>query len=62
MTVTERALLIAQMKIKKIKFKELSEVFGISAVYVSDILNGRKDGPKATQWINKFDKYVNSRK
>lgn len=61
MTATERGFLMGLMKIKKIKSKELATKFELSEAYVSDILNGRRDGPQATEWVRKFDEYVNKK-
>ena len=36
---------------RKMKQKELAEMIGISSVYLSEIINGRKDGPKAQEHI-----------
>lgn len=32
---------------RKMRQKELAQILGISNAYLSDIINGRKDGPKA---------------
>lgn len=36
---------------RKMKQKELANMVGISDVYLSDIIRGRKDGPKAQEHI-----------
>ena len=38
--------------------KELAEMLGISTVYVSDIIRGRKDGPKAQEHIKHICKIL----
>lgn len=44
---------------RKMKQKELAEMLGISGVYLSDIINGRKDGPKAQEHIKHIRKILN---
>ena len=44
---------------RKMKQKELAEMLGISGVYLSDIINGRKDGPKAQEHIRHIRKILN---
>lgn len=43
---------------RKIKQKELAGMLGISTAYLSDIINGRKDGPKAQEHINHIRKIL----
>ncbi|KLV25698.1 XRE family transcriptional regulator [Niallia circulans] len=43
---------------RKIKQKELAEMLGISTAYLSDIINGRKDGPKAQEHIKHIKKIL----
>ncbi|MCH4172599.1 MAG: transcriptional regulator [Lactobacillus sp.] len=61
MTTTEKALLMTRMRLNRIKSIDLAAEFKISGAYVSDILNGRREGPKAEEWIRKFDKFVASK-
>ena len=44
---------------RKISQKELAEMLGISSPYLSDIINGRKDGPKAQEHIKHIRKILN---
>lgn len=39
--------------------KELAEMVGISSVYLSDIIRGRKDGPKVQEHIKHIRKILN---
>lgn len=43
---------------RKLKQKELAEMLGISTAYLSDIINGRKDGPKAQEHIKHIKKIL----
>ncbi|MDQ0269978.1 helix-turn-helix domain-containing protein [Cytobacillus purgationiresistens] len=43
---------------RKMRQKELAEILGISNAYLSDIINGRKDGPKAQGHINHIRKIL----
>ncbi|WP_117161312.1 helix-turn-helix domain-containing protein [Paraliobacillus sp. X-1268] len=45
------ALVRSELFKRKLKQKELAEMLGISNAYLSDIINGRKDGPKAQEHI-----------
>lgn len=47
----------AKLLEKKMTMTELAEKIGISVVYVSDIINGKKDGPKAQLHIKRM-KYI----
>ena len=38
--------------------KELAELVGISSTYVSDIIKGKKDGPKAQEHIKHIKKIL----
>ncbi len=38
--------------------KELAELVGISSAYLSDIIRGRKDGPKAQEHIKHIRKIL----
>ncbi|RBP89357.1 helix-turn-helix protein [Cytobacillus firmus] len=44
---------------KKMRQKELAEILGISNAYLSDIINGRKDGPKAQEHVKHIRKILN---
>lgn len=44
---------------RKMTQKELAEMIGISSVYLSDIINGRKDGPKPQEHIRHIRKILN---
>lgn len=43
---------------RKMRQKELAEILGISDAYLSDIINGRKDGPKAQGHIEHIRKIL----
>lgn len=43
---------------KKMSQKELAKMLGISSPYLSDIINGRKDGPKAQEHIKHICKIL----
>lgn len=43
---------------RKMKQKELADLVGISNAYLSDIINGRKDGPKAQEHIEHIKKIL----
>ena len=43
---------------RKMKQKELADLVGISNAYLSDIINGRKDGPKAQEHIGHIKKIL----
>lgn len=43
---------------RKMRQKELAEILGISNAYLSDIINGRKDGPKAQDHIKHIRKIL----
>ncbi|GKV69818.1 transcriptional regulator [Sporosarcina sp. NCCP-2716] len=44
---------------KKMSQRELAQMLGISSPYLSDIINGRKDGPKAQEHIKHIRKILN---
>ncbi|MEI3596871.1 helix-turn-helix transcriptional regulator [Oceanobacillus sp. SE10311] len=46
---------------KKMKHGELAELLGISGPYLSDILNGRRTGPKAQEHIKHICTILNIR-
>lgn len=41
----------AELRKRKMTFTELAELVGISGAYLSDILNGKRDGKKALEHI-----------
>ncbi|MFD0710578.1 helix-turn-helix domain-containing protein [Paenibacillus sp. GCM10027626] len=43
---------------RKMSQKELAEIVGISNAYLSDIIRGRKDGPKAQEHIKHICKIL----
>lgn len=43
---------------RKMSQKELAEMVGISSVYLSDIIHGRKNGPKAQEHIKHIQKIL----
>ncbi|MEB7455096.1 helix-turn-helix domain-containing protein [Lysinibacillus sphaericus] len=43
---------------KEMSQKKLAEVVGISSAYLSDIIRGRKDGPKAQEHIKHIRKIL----
>lgn len=43
---------------RKMRQKELAEILGISNAYLSDIINGRKDGPKAQEHVKHIRKIL----
>lgn len=43
---------------RKMKQKELAHLLGISNAYLSDIINGRKDGPKAQEHVKHIRKIL----
>lgn len=43
---------------RKMSQKELANMLGISDVYLSDIIRGRKDGPKAQEHIKHICKIL----
>jgi len=43
---------------RKMKHGELAELLGISGPYLSDILSGKRDGPKAQEHIKHIRKIL----
>lgn len=43
---------------RKMKHAELAELVGISGPYLSDILTGKRNGPKAQEHINHIKKIL----
>lgn len=44
---------------RKMSQKALAEMLGISTVYLSDIIRGRKDGPKAQEHVEHICQILN---
>lgn len=44
---------------RKMSQKQLAEMLGISSAYLTDIIRGRKDGPKAQERIKHIRKILN---
>ena len=44
---------------RKMSQKQLAEMLGISSAYLTDIIRGRKDGPKAQEHIKHIRKILN---
>lgn len=44
---------------RKMTQKQLAEMLGISSVYLSDIIHGRKNGPKVQEHIKHICKILN---
>ncbi|GLC89378.1 helix-turn-helix domain-containing protein [Lysinibacillus piscis] len=43
---------------RKMSQKQLAEMLGIGSVYLSDIIRGKKDGPKAQEHIKHIRKIL----
>lgn len=43
---------------RKMSQKELADMLGISPVYLSDIIRGRKNGPKAQEHVKHIKKIL----
>lgn len=43
---------------RKMRQKQLADLLGISNAYLSDIINGRKDGPKAKEHVKHIRKIL----
>lgn len=52
-------LVRAELFKRNMKQKELADLLGISSAYLSDIINGRKDGKKAQVHIKHIRKILN---
>lgn len=48
----------AELRKRKMTFAELAKVVGISGPYLSDILNGKRDGKKALEHIETIKKIL----
>lgn len=48
----------SELFIRKMSQKELAGLIGISNAYLSDIIHGRKDGPKAQEHIKHIRKIL----
>lgn len=44
---------------KDLTMAKLAKELGMSAAYLSDIINGKKDGPKAQEHIKRIKKILN---
>lgn len=44
---------------KDLTMTQLAKELGMSATYLSDIINGKKDGPKAQEHIKRIKKILN---
>ncbi|MFP7288044.1 helix-turn-helix transcriptional regulator [Shouchella clausii] len=57
---TELALKVrSELFKRKMSQKELAAMIGISSVYLSDIIHGRKNGPKAQEHVKHICKILN---
>jgi transcriptional regulator with XRE-family HTH domain len=52
------ALVRSELFKRKMKQKELAEMLGISSVYLGEIINGKKDGPKEQEHIKHIRKIL----
>lgn len=48
-----------ELRKRKMTLNELAGLVGISGPYLSDILNGKRDGQKAQEHINSIKKILN---
>lgn len=48
-----------ELRKRKMTHSELAELIGISGAYLSDILNGKRDGQKAQEHINNIKNILN---
>lgn len=48
-----------ELRKRKMTHSELAELIGISGAYLSDILNGKRNGQKAQEHINSIKKILN---
>lgn len=48
-----------ELRKRKMTLYELASLVGISGPYLSDILNGKRDGQKAQEHINSIKKILN---
>ena len=48
-----------ELRKRKMTLSELASLVGISSPYLSDILNGKRDGRKAQEHINSIKKILN---
>lgn len=51
----------AELRKRKMTFGELAKMVGISGAYLSDILNGKRDGKKAQEHIKTIKEMLNIR-
>lgn len=50
-----------ELRKRRMTFKELATEVGISSPYMSDIVNGKRDGEKAQEHIRTIKKILNIR-
>lgn len=50
-----------ELRKRRMTFKELAMELGISSAYMSDIVNGKRDGEKAQEHIRTIKKLLNIR-
>ncbi|MCR1932602.1 helix-turn-helix domain-containing protein [Enterococcus gallinarum] len=48
-----------ELRKRRMTFKQLAEIIGISNAYMSDIINGKRDGEKAKEHIKSIKKVLN---
>ncbi|WP_018934496.1 helix-turn-helix domain-containing protein [Gracilibacillus lacisalsi] len=53
------ALVRSELFKRKMSQTQLAKMLGISNAYLSDIINGRKDGPKAQEHVKHIRKILN---
>ena len=51
----------AELRKRKMTFGELAKMVGISGAYLSDILNGKRDGKRAQEHIETIKEMLNIR-
>ena len=49
----------AELRKRKMTFSELAKILDISGAYLSDILNGKRDGKKAQEHIENIKEILN---
>lgn len=58
MTTDFGLLVRAELLKRDMTMKELAKMIGISQVYLSDILRGKKDGPKAQKHMERIKRIL----
>ncbi|MBO6419911.1 helix-turn-helix domain-containing protein [Enterococcus gallinarum] len=48
-----------ELRKRRMTFKELAEIVGISSAYMSDIINGKRNGDKAKEHIKTIKGILN---